>query len=241
MRITLLLLVGGFTLLAGGPSPAVAEGGGEKVHYDPVERQIEGWTVAIDPQLLSEPNLARGEASLQALANHLQRVRYIVPPQPLSRLQSMRIWIDWEHELDNMQYHPDRGWLLAHDHDPRLVKHVHIPRAEQLLDAAQWAKHPYAVLHELAHAYHDQVLGFEHAEITECYRQAEAAGIYQQVLMYTGQRVKHYGLSNPMEYFAESTEAYFGVNDFYPFVRAELREHDPQMFSLLEQLWGKVH
>ena len=47
-------------------------------------------------------------------------------------------------------------------------------------------------------------------------------------------------MSNISEYFAESTEAYFGVNDFYPFVRAELKEHDPAMFSLLEMVWGKV-
>ncbi len=53
-------------------------------------------------------------------------------------------------------------------------------------------------------------------------------------------RVKHYGLNNHKEYFAESTEAYFGVNDFYPFVRAELKEHDPKMFGVLEAVWGKV-
>jgi hypothetical protein len=52
--------------------------------------------------------------------------------------------------------------------------------------------------------------------------------------------VKHYGLSNAKEYFAESTEAYFGVNDFYPFVRAELREHDPRMFKLMVRVWGEV-
>ena len=47
-------------------------------------------------------------------------------------------------------------------------------------------------------------------------------------------------MPNSKEYFAESTEAYFGVNDFYPFVRAELKEHDPTMFSLMETLWGGV-
>ena len=49
-----------------------------------------------------------------------------------------------------------------------------------------------------------------------------------------------YALNNPQEYFAESTEAYFGVNDFYPFVRAELKEHDPDMSSLMQTLWGRV-
>lgn len=44
-------------------------------------------------------------------------------------------------------------------------------------------------------------------------------------------------MSNAKEYFAESSEAYFGRNDFYPFTRAELKEHDPQMYDLLERLW----
>ena len=59
-------------------------------------------------------------------------------------------------------------------------------------------------------------------------------------MLYTGATVRHYGLSNHKEYFAEAAEAYFGVNDFYPFVRAELKEHDPRMFSLMEEFWGRV-
>jgi len=29
------------------------------------------------------------------------------------------------------------------------------------------------------------------------------------------------------------------VNDFYPFVRAELKEYDPQTYALMEKIWGK--
>jgi hypothetical protein len=208
--------------------------------YDPIERQIEGWTVAIDPQVLSEENRADGEAALTALANHLQRVKYIVPEDRVKQLQKLRIWLDWQHQLGAMQYHPDRGWLLANKHDPRLVKHVHIPRAKALLDRGQWAKHPYVVLHELAHSYHDQVLSFDQPDIIEAYDEMKKAGIYDQVLLYTGRKVKHYALSSHKEYFAESTEAYFGVNDFYPFVRAELKQHDRRMYDLMVKFWGKV-
>lgn len=52
--------------------------------------------------------------------------------------------------------------------------------------------------------------------------------------------VKHYALTDHKEYFAESTEAYLGVNDFFPFVRAELKQHDPRMFRLQEKIWGKI-
>ncbi|MCP5519997.1 MAG: exo-alpha-sialidase [Verrucomicrobiales bacterium] len=98
-------------------------------------------------------------------------------------------------------------------------------------------KHPAVILHELAHAYHDQVLGFDNPEILAAYERAKAAGSYENVLLYTGERVRHYGLTDHKEYFAEGTEAYFYRNDFYPFVRAELKEHDAALHDLLKQIW----
>lgn len=209
--------------------------------YDPVSKEVEGWTVALDPQLLQADNQATADKALTALANHLQRVRYIVPADRLEKLQTLPIWLEFDNaKLGNMQYHPDRGWLLANGHDPRLVKHVHIPRAKELYAAHTWAKHPYVVLHELAHAYHDQVLSFDHPEIIAAFNAAKEKGTYDEVLLFTGKKVRHYGMTNHKEYFAEATEAYFGMNDFYPFVRAELKEHDPVMFALLEKTWGPV-
>ena len=207
--------------------------------YDPVEKNIEGWKIRVDPKLIAEEELS--EQVFTALANHLQRVKYIVPAERVKQLQQLPIWIDLENPvLKAMQYHPSRGWLLANNHDPRLVKHVHIPQARNLLKRSTWAKHPYVVLHELAHAYHDQVLSFDAPLIVEAYEKAKDEGIYEEVLLFTGRKVRHYGLSNHKEYFAESTEAYFGVNDFYPFVRAELNEHDPRMYDIMKSVWGPV-
>jgi len=209
--------------------------------YDPVQRDVEGWTVKLDPKLLEKENEDLGRQAVQALANHLQRIKYIVPEPQVKQLQKVPIWLELDNpKLSPMQYHPDRGWLLAHGHDPRLVGHVHIPQARDLLNRRTWAKHPYVVLHELAHAYHDQVLGFDDPRIEQAYRDAKAAGIYEKVLLFTGKKVRHYALTNHKEYFAECTEAYFGVNDFYPFVRAELKEHDPKMFAVLKEIWGPV-
>lgn len=209
--------------------------------YDPVQRDVEGWTVKLDPKLLEKENEDLGRQAVQALANHLQRIKYIVPEPQVKQLQKVPIWLELDNpKLSPMQYHPDRDWLLAHGHDPRLVGHVHIPQARDLLNRRTWAKHPYVVLHELAHAYHDQVLGFDDPRIEQAYRDAKAAGIYEKVLLFTGKKVRHYALTNHKEYFAECTEAYFGVNDFYPFVRAELKEHDPKMFAVLKEIWGPV-
>ena len=78
-----------------------------------------------------------------------------------------------------------------------------------------------------------------HPEILAAYEEAKAAGIYESVLAHTGRKVRHYALSNHKEYFAEGTEAFFYRNDFYPFVRAELREHDPELHDLLIDIWKR--
>ena len=215
----------------------------EKKFYDPVPKKLEGWTIKVDPKLLEKEHKTFKANVFKALANHLQRIKFVLPEAKVKALQKLPIWLDHHYEpLGSMQYHPGATWLRANRHDPRLVKHVHIPRAKALLSRGQWAKHPYVILHELAHAYHDQVLenGFQNKAVLDAYNEAKAKGIYEKVLLYTGRTVKHYGLTNQMEYFAECTEAYLGVNDFYPFVRAELKEHDPRMFQLLKKIWGEV-
>jgi len=142
--------------------------------------------------------------------------------------------------LGGKQYHPDLKWLTDRNYDPRLVKKVHITHAGELFSRQQMIKHPAVILHELAHGYHDQVLGFGEPRIKAAYDKAMKAGIYDKVLLYTGREVEHYAASNHKEYFAEGTEAYFYRNDFYPFVAAELRQHDPKLYELLEQIWGKL-
>ncbi len=217
--------------------------GSTTIAAEPTKRllkNIEGWQVSVDPEILNAENVEVGNEALKALANHLQRVKYIVPEDRVQRLQTLRIWIDWNHKLGNMQYHPSRGWLEKNGHDPNLTQHVHIPRAKQLLSKSQWAKHPYVILHELAHAYHDQIIGFDRPQIMSAFEAAKTAGLYEEVLSFTGRKVKHYALTNHKEYFAESTETYFGVNDFYPFVRAELKEYDPRTYQLMEGMWGKI-
>ena len=58
--------------------------------YDPVERDIEGWTVAVDPKLLEEGNKEIADRAFQALANHLQRIKYIVPEERVAEMQKLR-------------------------------------------------------------------------------------------------------------------------------------------------------
>lgn len=219
--------------------------GNEKV--DPVGefpttflQKLEGWPIEWNSSFKKKENSKTFHDVQKALANHLQRITYILDKDKVNELQKLYIRVDLDHALSNMQYHPGKGWLVNNKYDPTLEKRVHVPRARQLLSKDQWAKHPYVILHELAHSYHDQVLSFEHQEIISAYQRAEKDKLYERVLLFRGGKTRHYARTNHKEFFAEMTESYLGVNDFYPFVRAELQEHDPQTYLLMQKIWGKI-
>ena len=158
----------------------------EKKFYDPIPKKLEGWTIKVDPKLLKKEHKEFKKEVFKSLANHLQRIKYILPEAKVKDLQKLPIWLDYHYEpLSSMQYHPGATWLRANRHDPRLVKHVHIPRAKALLNRGQWAKHPYVILHELAHAYHDQVLesGFKNKPVADSYNEIKKNGSYDKVLL----------------------------------------------------------
>jgi dipeptidyl-peptidase-4 len=221
--------------------PSTPKAEAAAVRFDPVAKSIEGWTVHVEPALLDGEHAEEGALALKMLANHLQRIAILVPEGRLKKLQQAEFWIEHAHpELGAIQYHPSAGWLEDHGYDKRLTKKIHVTHAAELFSRQQMTKHPAVILHELAHAYHDQVLGFDDARIVDAYRQAMDAGSYAEVLLYTGKVVRHYATTNHKEYFAEATEAYFYRNDFYPFVRAELQRHDSIMHDLLVEIWGSV-
>jgi hypothetical protein len=219
-----------------GPTPA------EPPTFDPVDcyevRQVEGWQVLVHkPLLANQPSLAH--EALTLLGVQLYQVKRNVPSTAVVKLQSVRFWVeDREPPPPCMTYHPDPDWLRGHGFNPEKARCIEIANPRNFL---KWShKQPWMVLHELAHAYHHQFLeqGFENPSIAKAYRKAVEAKSYDAVLDCDGQEVRAYALTNPMEYFAEATEAYFGSNDYYPFVRAELRKHDPAAHDLLETLWG---
>ena len=103
---------------------------------------------------------------------------------------------------------------------------------------------PNFALHELAHAFHDRFIdkGFDNPEIREAWRKAKAGGGYDRVERQDSEGRKRmdraYALTTPQEFFAETTEAYFSRNDFFPYTADELEKHDPSTFRLLTRLWG---
>jgi hypothetical protein len=201
--------------------------------------EIEGWTVYIKKDFLKrQPALA--ERVLALLRVQLFQIARIVPPKAVKKLRTIRIWVE-ENDPSTpcMAYHPAAAWLREHDTNPDMTGGIELANARNFLD---WTlEQPWMVLHEMAHAYHHKFLpgGFGNTELKAAYEKAQKSKRYDSVLKIAHTEEKAYALNNPQEYFAEATEAFFGTNDFYPFVRSELKRHDPEGYELLKKLWGE--
>jgi hypothetical protein len=234
VRIALLPCLAG--LLVG--SAALAQ----DRNYDPQsvyeQQSIHGFTVLLSPQLLAQ---ARAAADVRAeLTRQFGEVVEVVPPSAVAALRNVRIWVEWSRRPDaGAEFHVSQGWLEKNGYNPAKAGGIEISNS---LNFVSWsrAEQPCMVLHELAHAYHFLVLGERHPEIAAAYRQAVESRSYQSVDYYGGGKRRAYALVDEKEYFAELSEAYFCRNDYYPFTRADLQQHDPVGYELLQRLWGKA-
>ena len=204
-------------------------------------RTIEGWTVRVDDRLLKGGHAAEGARALKLLEARLVAITVVVPEKSLAKLRTISIQLDQSHgQLIPMQYHPDAGWLKGNGYSEQLAKCVHIPAVADFLEPQGIHSQPWVVLHELAHGYHDQILGFDEPRVVAAWKKFRNSGKYQSVLTVSGQKHEHYGLTDEKEFFAEMTECYFGSNDFYPFVAGELKQAEPEIFALMADIWGAL-
>jgi hypothetical protein len=198
--------------------------------------KLEGWTVRTESALMQD---ALWPPVKRELENQLYRIGRVLPDGPLAKLRHIVFWV-YKDDPGSiaMAFHPDAGWLREHHLNPDMAHGVELGNAKNFLS---WTyEQPWMALHELAHAYHHEYLkdGFENKDIKAVWDAAMGSKRYDSVLHWNGENAKHYGENNPMEYFAECTEAYFGRNDFYPFVNAELKTFDPDAFKLMQRVWG---
>jgi hypothetical protein len=204
-------------------------------------REIQGWKVHVDDRLLMKPDAELGQLALGLLEGQLRNVALVMPKEKLKALRQVPIWLDLTHgKLKSPQYHPSANWLADHGYSRELAKCVHLPDAKYFTGARFQREQPWGVLHELAHAYHDRVLGFNHAEIKAAYQEFVKGGKYKSILHINGKMQSHYALTNAQEFFAEMTECYFGQNDLFPFNSGELKHEEPEIFDLMSKIWGPL-
>jgi hypothetical protein len=231
----------GVVLLAGSMDAVEADSkGAKRLEPDPVEayrdRTLEGWSLKVHRRLEDEHPYLYAKTHRE-LARQLLAIRRAIPAPALEALQRVPIWVEYNHPKHPcMCYHVSPDWLRANGMLEQKAGGVELANPATFL---KWVKdQPWMVLHELAHAYHHQVLGHDHPGILNAYKEAGALGFYENVEHVNGATDRHYALRNEQEYFAEATEAYFGTNDFYPYRKEELMQRDPGAVRMVERLWG---
>ena len=204
---------------------------------------VEGWTVQINVKLFDQDKPLT-DTAIRLLTDQLKFIKKVVPKPAVAKLQQVTLYFSPEYPGTGprAEYHPGAQWLRENGRDPIMVHGVEFTNV-RIFDA-EVRRMPVFVLHELAHSYHDQVLGFNNPEIQAAYEHAKASGKYDLVKRWNGTKFadkpeRAYAMTNAQEYFAEGTESYFGRNDFYPFDRKELNEADPELVKIMEDVWSR--
>jgi hypothetical protein len=205
-------------------------------------RDVLGWTLHIEQSLLKEsPELTA--TAVKLLQQQLQQIVDVVPAPAVKKLREVPLWFcpEYPGTGPRAEYHPGRQWLIDNNRNPEMWQAVEFTNIR--IFEAELERMPNFALHELAHAYHDRVFGFDDQAIALAHARAKESQSYDNVERWNGKnaakvRERAYAMTNPMEYFAETSEAYFARNDFFPFNREELVQHDPEMAKLLAKVWG---
>jgi alpha-galactosidase len=205
-------------------------------------RDLLGWTVRVNKALLASAPEATATA-ISLLKEQLAEVVRVVPPAAVAKLRETPLWFSPEYPgvPPRAEFHPDAGWLRNHGRDPAMARAIEFTNIR--IFPQECERMPNFALHELAHAYHFRVLGFDDPAIKDAFERARAAGLYDKVEQHHGNGRPNsvgraYAMTDEKEYFAEATEAFFSRNDFFPFTRVELQAHDPRMLRVLETAWG---
>ena len=202
-----------------------------------VTQNIEGWTIHTRDTLLREQPAAT-KVAIKLLREQLRFIVRTLPKNAVTFMKTVPLYLSPEYPGvgPRAEYHPGAAWLRENGRDPMMVKCVEFTNIR--IFEAEVRRMPVFVLHELAHAYHHQILGYDCADVKAEFDRAMASRAYDSVLRSDGKRVKAYAATNVQEFFAESSEAYFGRNDFFPFDRADLEHYDPDTAAMLKRVWN---
>jgi hypothetical protein len=209
---------------------------GDGVGYQSVRLVM--WEVCVSDSLLAEEPVLATDV-VERLRSDLEVVSGLMPKEVVARLTEVRIWVEREAFGDSAAvYHPSVVWLEENGYPSYWAESVQIANAKHYLS---WLVQPAMILHELAHAWHHQVLGFDEPGILAAYDNAVSGGTYDDVLYPDGSKAAAYALTDHKEYFAELTEALYWQNDIYPLTEEDCLKHDPEGSATVLSGWSKDH
>jgi hypothetical protein len=208
------------------------------------EKKIHGFTVMSCPTVTQD--------IFDGLNEDLHFIATNIPPAALKVLQSFKLFFNTKirfgpvgdvENLGGAVFHPSAGWLDANGNCGEMKEKCvefyktdeYLPRRTHLGNIKN--NSAWEIVHELSHGYHLVTHGWNNGEILDCYDRAMASGKYESVPHVQGMKAKAYAANNQMEYFASLCAAYWCENDWYPFNRQDLKEFDPEAYTLVEKYY----
>jgi hypothetical protein len=181
--------------------------------YAEQSENILGFSVIYSDELdANSRSLIRSE-----LNQDLTVINNLFDSEVLNKINKVKIWVTKDGLPEGAAtYHQSADWLSQHGKNPKMAHGIEIGNIDNFIN---WRKlnQPFMLLHEIAHFYHDRVLGNEDADIKNGFNRIQQSQLYETISYNMGSKQKAYALTNRFEYFAESTEAFFGKNDFFPY------------------------
>lgn len=235
LALTALLLP---TLAAAADRPAPA---GYQV------RSLRGFTVLIHDELEAQRADRWQRRPLDLLEAEFDDLRRILNPTLFEMVRQIPIWVRW-HSPDRAMpdavafYHgQSASHLERYGKEPLLANSIELVSLKRLGELRPPGSkfQQVILLHELAHAVHHRLLGFDAAEVKSAYQLAVERKLYDMVADRTGRLGRAYARTNPAEYFAEISCSYLDSCFFYPYTFQDLKAHDPVGFALMERVWKK--
>lgn len=205
---------------------------------------LSGFNVLVENDALTNNSVLTNEAIDLLEINLIEISQFNIDPIKIDSLKAVPIFMDWNTTSGAAQYHPSETWLVANGYIPEKAMCVEISNITNFIN---WTNQnqPYMVLHELSHAYHHRVLNFNDPTITNAFNNAISNNLYTNISYHTGggnyiNQATAYALTNEKEFFAEITEAYFGLNDYFPFDYNDLNNYDIVGFNAALFIWGDL-
>lgn len=203
--------------------------------YEPrsnyTEKTLVGSKVIIHNSLLEGGEHAEvGAKAIQNLIEAMKRLKAWMPADRWADFLKVTHWLEWNSTrgpwgpTSAYQYHPGRDWLTDMDFHPGKHKCVEWGNALSLSKRNADATVT-VLLHELAHAYHDQFLTFDHEEIWAAYHRCVNGTAYPE---------RDWVKADHKEFFAGVTTRYFGRKD----ERDAVVQRDPVLAKELRKIWG---
>lgn len=202
---------------------------------------IEGFSVHVSKEAATADASGFERKPADVLGHELKSVAKALPKRHLDFAKSLPVWVEWDEKMPlpgNMGFASaayfggPQAVLLPEGRDSPKFRTVTVLSLSRLT-ALHQPQNDYAgsvLLHEFAHAVHDQQVGRDGiANITAAYKQAMERKLYEKSL---------YACANEAEFFAEISCAYFDRLPYFPRNRAELKKLDPVSFKMLDAIWA---